>query len=157
VVIYAISDVGSVTGGWISSALIYRGHSVNFSRKTALFICGMSVVPIIFASRVSSTWAAVLLIGLAAAGHQGFSANMFTLPSDMFPGRVVASVVGIGGMAGAVGGMLIAVVVGHILQWTGSYMIPFFIAGFAYLIALAVVHLLSPDLAPVKFRGGESL
>jgi ACS family hexuronate transporter-like MFS transporter len=157
VVIYVISDVGSVTGGWISSALIHRGRSVNFSRKAALFICGVSVVPIIFASRVSSTWAAVLLIGLAAAGHQGFSANMFTLPSDMFPDRVVASVVGIGGMAGAVGGMLIAVVVGHILQWTGSYMIPFFIAGFAYLIALAVVHLLSPDLAPVKFTEGGPL
>lgn len=155
VVIYVISDVGSITGGWISSALIHRGHSVNFSRKIALLVCGLCVVPIVFASHVSGTWSAVLLIGLAAAGHQGFSANMFTLPSDMFPGRVVGSVVGIGGMAGAVGGMLIAVLVGHILQWTGSYMIPFFIASSAYLVALAVVHLVSPDLAPVKFRGGE--
>lgn len=155
VVIYVISDIGSVTGGWISSALIDRGHSVNFSRKIALLICGLCAVPIVFASRVSGTWSAVLLIGLAAAGHQGFSANMFTLPSDMFPGRVVGSVVGIGGMAGAIGGMLIAELVGHILQWTGSYMIPFFIAGSAYLVALAVVHLVSPDLTPVKFSGGE--
>lgn len=155
VVIYVISDVGSVVGGWISSALIHRGHSVNFSRKAALFLCALAVVPIIFASRVSGTWGAVLLIGLAAAGHQGFSANLFTLPSDMFPGYVVGSMVGIGGMAGAMGGMLIAVVVGHILQWTGSYMIPFFIAGSAYLVALLIVHLLSPDLAAVKFRRGE--
>lgn len=156
-VIYVISDVGSVAGGWVSSALIRRGHTVNFSRKAALFLCGLAVVPIVFASRVSGTWSAVLLIGLAAAGHQGFSANMFTLPSDMFPDQVVGSVVGIGGMAGAVGGMLIAVVVGHILQWTGSYMIPFFIAGSAYLIALGVVHLISPDLAAAKFKTGERL
>ena len=155
VVIYVISDVGSVTGGWISSALIRRGHSVNFSRKVAMLVCGLCVVPIVFASRVSGTWSAVLLIGLAAAGHQGFSANLFTLPSDMFPDRVVGSVVGIGGMAGAIGGMLIAVLVGHVLQWTGSYVIPFFIAGLAYLMALAVIHLLAPHLTPVEFSGGE--
>lgn len=149
VVIYLISDVGSVAGGWLSSSLIRRGASVNAARKTAMLVCAISVVPIVFAYRVSGLWPAVLLIGLAAAGHQGFSANLFTLTSDMFPSRAVGSVVGIGGMAGAVGGMLIAKIVGYVLQWTGSYMVPFLIAGSAYLVALALIQILAPRLEPV--------
>lgn len=148
--IYVISDVGSVAGGWLSSALIKRGASVNSGRKTAMLICALTALPVMFASRVSGVWTAVLIIGLAAAGHQGFSANLFTLPSDMFPSRAVASVVGIGGMGGAVGGMLIAKIVGYVLQWTGSYSIPFIIAGAAYLVALAVVHWCAPRLEPAK-------
>ncbi len=150
VVIYLISDVGSVTGGWLSSFLIRRGVSVNASRKIAMLLCAISIVPIVYAYRVSGLWSAVLLIGLAAAGHQGFSANLFTLTSDLFPSRAVASVVGIGGMAGAVGGMLIAKIVGYVLQWTGSYMVPFFIAGSAYLVAVALIHLLAPRLEPAR-------
>jgi len=149
-VIYILADLGSVSGGWFSSFLLQRGKTVNVARKAALLVCAISVTPIIFASRVNSSWAAVLLIGLAAAGHQGFSSNLLTLPSDMFPSKVVASLAGIGGAAGAFGGMLIAEVVGHILQWTGSYAIPFFIAGSAYLVALAVMQLLAPKLEPVR-------
>jgi MFS transporter, ACS family, hexuronate transporter len=149
-VIYAISDAGSVIGGWISSPLLRRGANVNRARKTALLLCAASVTPIVFAYRVESLWSAVLLIGLAAAAHQGFSANLFTLPSDMFPAKAVGSVVGIGGMAGAIGGALFAEVVGHVLQWTGSYMIPFVLAGGAYWIAVAVIHLLAPRLEPAK-------
>jgi ACS family hexuronate transporter-like MFS transporter len=152
-VIYVISDVGSVAGGWLSSSLIKRGRTVNFSRKIAMLICAIGVIPVVFSYRVESTWSAVLLIGLAAACHQGFSANLFTLTSDMFPARAVGSVVGIGGMAGAIGGFFIATVVGHVLQWTGSYMIPFVIAGAAYLLALAVIHILSPRLEPAKLDG----
>jgi ACS family hexuronate transporter-like MFS transporter len=92
------------------------------------------------------------LIGLAAAAHQGFSANIFTLSSDIFPAEAVASVVGIGGMAGAVGGMFMAKIVGYVLQWTESYMIPFFIAGFAYLVALAIIQALAPRLEPATIR-----
>jgi ACS family hexuronate transporter-like MFS transporter len=149
-VIYVLADFGSVGGGWLSSFLLHRGKSVNLARKTALLVCAICVVPIIFASRVSSVWAAVLLVGLAAAAHQGFSTNLLTLPSDMFPARVVASVAGLGGAAGAVGGMLIAEVMAHILQWTGSYTIPFLIAGSAYLLALAVMQLLVPKLEAVR-------
>jgi ACS family hexuronate transporter-like MFS transporter len=149
-VIYVISDLGSIGGGWLSSALIRRHFSINASRKWAMFICGLCVVPVGVVFRVSGLWPATLLIGLAAAGHQGFSANLFTLPSDLFPSRAVASVAGIGGMAGAIGGMLIAEIVGHLLQWTGSYMIPFFMAASAYLIALLFVHLLSPKLTPAQ-------
>ncbi len=152
VAIYLISDVGSVGGGWISSALIKRGSSVNAARKIAMLVCAIGVIPVVFAYRVDSTWSAVLLIGLAAACHQGFSANLYTLTSDMFPARAVGSVVGIGGMAGAIGGLCIASVVGHVLQWTGSYKVPFLIAGSAYLLALLIIHALVPRMEPAKMR-----
>jgi MFS transporter, ACS family, aldohexuronate transporter len=149
-VIYVISDVGSVMGGWMSSWLIGRGQSVNSARKLTLLLCALCILPIMFAYRIDSTWGAVLLIGLAAAGHQGFSANLFTLTSDMFPTQAVGSVVGTGGMAGAVGGMFIAKLVGYVLQSTGSYMVPFLIAGSAYFIALAAIQILAPNLEPAK-------
>jgi MFS transporter, ACS family, hexuronate transporter len=151
-VIYLISDAGSVAGGALSSWMIHRGNSVNFSRKLAMLICAVAVVPIIFTYRVESTWGAVLLIGLAAAGHQGFSSNLFTLPSDLFPAEAVGSVVGLGGTCGAIGGMLMAKVVGYVLQWTGSYKIPFLIAGFAYFVALALIQTLSPRLEPARIQ-----
>jgi ACS family hexuronate transporter-like MFS transporter len=114
-----------------------------------MLLCALSVVPIVFAYRVESLWGAVLLIGLAAAAHQGFSANLFSLASDIFPTQAVGSVVGVGGMAGALGGIVMAKIVGYVLQWTGSYMIPFLIAGAAYLVALAIIQVLTPSLDPV--------
>ena len=147
-VIYVIADIGSVGGGYISSALIKQGWTINKSRKTAMLICALAVVPIVFASITSSLWIAVVLIGIAAAAHQGWSANIFTIASDMFPKQAVGSVVGIGGMLGAVGGMIISPLVGYILQSTGSYVPIFFIAASAYLIALLIIHLLAPRLEP---------
>jgi ACS family hexuronate transporter-like MFS transporter len=149
-IIYIIADIGSVGGGWISSALIKRGWSINGGRKTAMLICALSVVPIVFAAQTSNLWIAVLLIGIAAAAHQGWSANLFTLVSDTFPSRAVGSVVGIGGMAGSIGGMMIALVVGRILQATGSYVPIFIIAASTYLVALLVIHLLVPKLEPAR-------
>lgn len=148
IVIYILADIGSVGGGWMSSALIRSGWTVNRGRKTAMLLCAVAVVPVVFAAKASSTTVAVLLIGLAAGAHQGWSANIFTLVSDMFPKRAVASVVGFGGMFGAIGGMVIAKVVGYILQWTGSYVPIFIIAGSAYLVALLIIHLLSPAMKP---------
>jgi ACS family hexuronate transporter-like MFS transporter len=148
-VIYVSADVGSVFGGWLSSSLIRRGKGHNFARKTAMLVCAISIVPIVMAYRVESLWGAVFLICLAAAGHQGFSANLFAIPSDTFPSRAVASVVGMGGMAGAIGGMLIAKIVSYALQWTSSYMVPFLMAGFAYLVALAAIQIVSPKLESV--------
>ena len=156
VVIYLAADIGSVGGGWLSSMLIKRGWSINAARKTAMLICAICVVPIVFVSQSSNIWVAVALIGLAASAHQGWSANVFTMTSDLFPRRAVGSVVGIGGMAGAVGGMLIAKVVGYVLQWTGSYLPIFIIAGSAYLIALLVVHLLVPRFAPARVELEEA-
>jgi MFS transporter, ACS family, hexuronate transporter len=152
VVIYLLSDVGSVAGGWLSSRLMSLGFGVNRARKTALLVCALAVTPILFASRVAGLWQAVALIGLAAAAHQGFSANLFTLSTDLFPGRAVGSAVGIGGLAGAVGGMLIAQAAGHILALTGSYTALFACAAFAYLGALTLIHLLAPTLTPVEFE-----
>jgi ACS family hexuronate transporter-like MFS transporter len=151
-VIYVIADVGSVAGGWFSSWLIGRGRSANLARKSAMLLCAICVVPVMFAYRIESMWGAVLLIGLAAAAHQGFSANLFTLTSDMFPAQAVGSVVGMGGMAGAIGGMAGAKIVGNRLQRTGSYMVPFLIAGCAYWLALAAIQLLSPRLEPANIR-----
>ncbi|HTD87334.1 MAG TPA: MFS transporter [Candidatus Binatia bacterium] len=151
ILIYTLASVGSIGGGWLSSHLIKRGWSVNAGRKTAMLVCALAVVPIIFASRVQNMWVAVFLIGLAAAAHQGFSANIFTLVSDMVPRKAVSSVTGIGGMAGAVGGMLVAKAVGWILDATGkNYLIPFLMAGFAYLLALGIIHVLLPKLDPMR-------
>jgi len=147
-VIYVVSSIGSVAGGWLSGALLERGWSVNAARKTTMLACALGVVPIVFASQAKSVWVAVGLVSLAAAAHQGWSANIFTTASDMFPKQAVGSVVGIGGLAGGIGGMLIVKVVGYVLEWTGSYVPVFLMAGCAYLIALLVVHLLAPRLAP---------
>ncbi|NDD64593.1 MAG: MFS transporter, partial [Acidobacteria bacterium] len=150
IAVYLISDVGSIAGGWLSSTLIKRGWTINRARKTAMLICAVSVTPIVFAGRASNVWVAVLLVGLAAAAHQGWSANIYTIASDMFPRRTIGSVIGFAGMCGAVGGMLIAKIVGYILEWTGSYVPIFIIAASAYLVALALVHTLSPRLEAAR-------
>ena len=151
--IYTMASIGSIGGGWISSRLIKHGWTVNAGRKTAMLVCALAVVPIIFASKVTNLWSAVLLIGLAAAAHQGFSANLFTLASDTVPRKAVSSVVGIGGMAGAIGGMCISKVVGYVLEATGkNYLVPFLMAGFAYLLGLLIIHLLLPKLEPMKVK-----
>ena len=149
VAIYLIADVGSIGGGWLSSWLLKRGWTLNAARKTAMLVCAAAVLPIMLASSVSSLWVAVGIVGLAAAAHQGWSANLFTLVSDTFPRRAVGSVVGFGGMAGAIGGMLVAKATGYLLEWTGSYTPVFLIAGTAYFIALAIIHALVPRLGPV--------
>ena len=148
VVIYLVADVGSIGGGWLSSHLIKRGWSTNAARKTAMLVCALAVVPMLAAAQVKSLWMAVALVSIAAAAHQGWSANLFTLVSDMFPKRAVGSVVGIGGMAGSVGGMVMALVVGEFLEKTGSYAPIFVMAASAYLVALVIIQLLVPQLAP---------
>jgi len=150
VVVYLLADIGSIGGGWLSSSLIKRGWTINEGRKLAMLICALAVVPIVFAAQASNLWVAVVLVGVAAAAHQGWSCNLFTTTSDMFPRYAVGSVVGIGGMAGAIGGMMIARLVGEILDRTGSYVPIFIIAASAYLAALLIFHLLSPKLEPAK-------
>jgi len=155
VVIYLMSDLGSVGGGYLSSRWIARGMSVNAARKLAMLVCAAGVVPIVLATRTDSLWSAVFLVGLATAAHQGFSANLFTLTSDLFPARAVGSVVGIGGMAGAIGGMLIAQVAGHVLELTKSYSSLFIAAACAYFLAVLLVHWLSPKLEPAELASPE--
>jgi len=152
IVIYLIADVGSIGGGWLSSSLLKRGWTANRARKTAMLTCALAVTPIALAANASAEWIAVLLVGIAAAAHQGWSANVYTLASDMFPRQAVGSVIGFAGMAGAVGGMLIAKITGYVLQATGSYVPVFLIAASAYLVTLLVVHLIVPRLEPVTLR-----
>lgn len=151
-VIYVVSDLGSIVGGWLSSHLIHRGWSVNAARKTTMLICALCVVPIFFAQFVSGLWAAVAIISLAAAAHQGWSANLFTLVSDMFPRKAVGSVYGVGGTAGAVGGMLFSLFIGEVLEKSGAYTLIFLVSGSLYLIALLIIQLLAPRLEQVKVR-----
>jgi MFS transporter, ACS family, hexuronate transporter len=152
IAIYTMTCVGSIAGGWLSSRFIKRGMAVIRSRKRVMLICAVCIVPIMFASQVADLRFAVALIGLAAAAHQGWAANMFTLPSDLFPKNAVGSVMGIGGMAGSVGSMIFSASAGFILQWTGSYRSLFILSGSAYLVALGLMQLLTaragPSLSP---------
>lgn len=148
IAIYTLTTVGSIGGGWLSGAFIKRGWAINRGRKVVMLLCAVCIVPIVFAASVTDLWVAVALIGLAAAAHQGWSANLFTTVSDMFPRSAVGSVVGLGGMAGAVGGMLLSTFAGFILELTGSYLTLFIIAGSVYLIALLVFNLLVPKMEP---------
>ncbi|MGU7784439.1 MFS transporter [Burkholderia sp. PU8-34] len=150
VAIYALTTVGSIGGGWLSSTMLRAGWSLNAARKTAMLICACCVLPIAFVSQVQNLWVAVLIVGLAAAAHQGWSANLFTTASDLFPRRAVGAVVGIGGMAGSIGGVLFSEVIGQVLQRTGHYWVLFAIGALAYLLALAVMHVLTPRMKPAK-------
>lgn len=157
IVIYLLADVGSVAGGWFSGRLMKSGWSPNAARKIAMLVCALCIVPVSWAPVTSNLWVAVTLIGVAAAAHQGFSANLFTTTSDMFPQWSVGSVVGFGGMAGAVGGILMQMSAGRIKEMTGSYLIMFIIAGGIYLFAILVFHWLAPRMEraalAVKGRG----
>jgi len=149
-VIYTGASVGSIAGGWLSSFMLKRGWALNASRKLAMLVCALAVTPIMLAARSSNAWLAVLLVTLAAGAHQGWSANIYTLASDMFPKSAVGSVVGFATMLGTISGILLAKIVGYTLQRTGSYVPVFMIAGFAYLIALGCVQALAPRLEPAR-------
>lgn len=149
VAIYLISDLGSVAGGWLSSRLLHRGWGVNAARKVTMALAAVAVLPVLFAQGIDNLWLAVLVIGIATAAHQAFSANLYAIPTDMFPLAAVGSVIGIGGTAGAVGGMVMAKYAGFVLDRIGSYVPLFAVAGSAYLVALLLIHLLSPRLARV--------
>ncbi len=146
VVIYFASSLGSVFGGWLSGYWLKHGRSVNFSRKAAMTVFAVAVLPVIFAAQVRTLWMSVALISLAAAAHQGFSCNLFSTPSDMFRAQSVATVVGIGGTAGALGGTLLAEAAGYVLKRTHNYSLLFTVCGFMYLLAILVFQLLVPRL-----------
>ena len=148
VAVYLLSDLGSIGGGWLSSTLIARGVRLGRARKLAMFAAACCAIPIAFAAASPSLWVAVLLIGLACAGHQAFSANAYAMPGDLFPPSAVGTVVGIGGLAGAAGGMLMAKFAGMILETVGSFRPIFIVASCAYLAALIVVHLMVPRYDP---------
>jgi ACS family hexuronate transporter-like MFS transporter len=151
-IVYNASTVGSVYGGWLSGSLINRGWSVNAARKTAMLICALCVLPVLYAPYARNMWVVVGIFSLAMAAHQGWSANLFTTASDMFPRVAVGSVVGIGAAAGAAGNALMLKFAGLVVTWTGSYFILFMISGSAYVVALGIIHLLSPRLEQAKLE-----
>ena len=151
VVIYVVADLGSIYGGYLSGAIIKRGSSVNRGRKTAMLIAACLIVPTMFSPMMSSMWMAVALVSVAAASHQWWSANLFTTATDMFPRRAVASVVGFGGFAGAIGGVIFQRVVGYILQQNPSGYRPIFVfCGMIYIITLGLIHLIVPRMTPAQ-------
>ena len=173
ITVFLLADVGSIAGGWLSSRLLAGGWSANAARKTVMLICAVCVVPVAMAPLVKNPWTAVLLIGLASAAHQGFSANLFTFTSDMFPRHAVGSVVGIGGFAGAMGGFFTQMLAGNVMKLSddlfgaksaatqigaevvekhsgGSYIAVFALAAVSYLLALFIIHMLVPRLEPVQ-------
>src|SRR4029078_11018284 len=168
IIVFLLADIGSIAGGWQSSWLLKRGWTTNVARKTAMLTWVLCVVPGSCAPLVEGTyyiaggwsidalWVAVLLIGLAAAAHQGFSANLFTLASDMFPRYAVGSVVGIGGFAGAMGGYLMNRGSGRLKDMTGNYIAMFSIAASAYLVALLAIHVIVPKLQPIEIKPDAS-
>ncbi|MDX5437591.1 MAG: MFS transporter, partial [Pontibacter sp.] len=157
-IVYTATTIGSIGGGYLSSFLIRKGMPVYKARKTAMLLIALLVVPIVLARYTNDMWIAVSLISLAAAAHQAWSANIFTTVSDMFPKQAVSSVVGIGGMAGSVGGALFPLFIGAVLDYytnlgnlTAGYNIIFIICGFAYLLAWVLMHFLAPRDEQVQF------
>jgi MFS transporter, ACS family, hexuronate transporter len=148
-VIYLVSDVGSIFFGWLSSKLVRIGWEVGKARKTTMLLCGLCVVPIFFASITQNIYVAIALIALATAAHQGWSANVYTMGSDMFPKSAVSSVIGIGGMFGAVGGIILASTAG-IIRVKFGYLPLFIMAGVNYLMALGIIQLLIPKWQPIS-------
>jgi ACS family hexuronate transporter-like MFS transporter len=151
IIMYLLSDVGSIMGGWFSSRLIQTGRSVNVSRKATMLAAGCFVLPLLFVTQIDNMWLAVILIGCALAGHQAFSSNLLSIPPDMFPKRAVGSAIGLGGLMGGIGGMIMAKSTGLVLDATnGNYTIIFAICTMVYFMAVAAVHLLSPKLERVE-------
>jgi MFS transporter, ACS family, hexuronate transporter len=151
IIMYLLSDVGSIMGGWFSSRLIQTGRSVNFARKATMLAAGCFVLPLLFVTQIDNMWLAVVLIGCALAGHQAFSSNLLSIPPDMFPKRAVGSAIGLGGFMGGIGGMIMAKSTGLVLDATGgNYTIIFAICTTVYFIAVAAIHLLSPKLARIE-------
>jgi MFS transporter, ACS family, hexuronate transporter len=156
IVIYVMADFGSVFGGWLSGALMKRGWSANTGRKVTMLIPAVIIVPTMFAPAAPTMWIAVAIVGIAAASHQWWSANIFTLPSDTFPREAVGSVVGIGGFFGAAAGVAFQRATGWVLQHNGSNYTPIFLCcGLAYVTALLLIHLLVPHLEPVHLTAED--
>jgi ACS family hexuronate transporter-like MFS transporter len=151
VIIYNAAAVGSIVGGWLPAQGIKRGLSVKLARRLSMLTCALAVTPIMLVGHVHTLWLSIVIISLAGAAHQGWSANIFTLASDIFPRSAVGSVTGIAGFGGALGGMIAAYIVGHVLQDAHQYSGLFFAAGMAYVLALLVITLLVPKQDQVVF------
>jgi len=151
IVIYTVSSIGGIGGGWISSKFITMGKSIDFARKTTILISALIILPVMLVSQTQNLWMAIGLIALAAAGHQGWASNIFTIVSDIYPKKAVGSMVGLSGFAGAVGGALTATFVGLLLESTGSYFLIFLLASTVYLVNWLILKVFIKEIKPIKF------
>lgn len=152
IIIYTVSSIGGIAGGWISSKFIQMGKSIDFARKTTILMCALIILPVMFVSKVADIWVAVALISLAAAGHQGWASNIFTIVSDIYPKSIVGSMTGLSGFAGAIGGALSATFVGILLEKTGSYFLIFLIASSVYFLNWLLIKLFIHEIKPIRFE-----
>ncbi len=150
-ILYVLADAGSIFGGYLSGAFIKKGWTINKARKTTLLICALIILPVSSVAFIDNKWLAIVLIGIAAAGHQAWSANIFTLVSDVFPRKATASVVGIGGMFGALAGIISDLALGSVLDQANNngYFWAFLISGSMYLVILGIVQLIMPKMIPL--------
>jgi ACS family hexuronate transporter-like MFS transporter len=150
-IIFVMADAGSLLGGLASGALIKKGWSINKARKITMLVCAIIILPVAFVPVIASKWLAVFLIGFAAAGHQSWSINGYTLVSDVFPKKATASVIGIGKMVGVAMAIIADIALGAVLDTAGNsgYFWAFIIAGFSYILILGFVHLLMPKMTPL--------
>jgi ACS family hexuronate transporter-like MFS transporter len=150
ILIYAVSSIGGIAGGWLSSKFLQMGKSVDYARKTTILICALIILPVVLVSQVQSLWVAVVLIAFAAAGHQGWASNIFTIVSDMYPKNAVGSMTGLSGFAGAVGGALSASFVGLLLESTGSYFLIFLTASSVYVVNWLIIRIFIREIKPIE-------
>lgn len=150
IIIYVVSSVGGIGGGWLSSKFIRSGKSIDFARKNTILICALIVLPVMLVSQTHNLWVAVGLIALATAGHQGWASNIFTIVSDIYPKKAVGTMVGLCGFAGALGGALSASFVGLILESTGNYFLIFFVASSVYMVNWLILKLLIKEIKPLE-------
>jgi len=150
ILIYSVASAGGIAGGWISSSMISKNFSVDIARKRAILICALVVLPVMTVPLLTSKWIAVILISLACAGHMGWASNMFSIISDIFPKKAVASVTGLSGFTGAIGGALSATFVGWILDASGSYFLIFMIASIVYMLNWAIIKIFIPNIKPIE-------
>ena len=152
IIIYGVSMLGGVSGGWLSSKLIQTGKSIDYSRKVAILVCAFVVMPVVMVPQIDNLWICVVLISLAAAGHQGWAANMFALVSDIYPKNTVGSVVGLISFGAAVGGALSASFIGLLLEATGSYFLIFMFAGSVYLVNWLIIMIFIREIKPIEIE-----
>lgn len=150
IVIYTMASLGGILGGFLSSNMIKKGRSIDFSRKTAILVCALLVIPLIFATQVHHIGLVVIIIGLATAAHQGWASNIFTIVSDIYPKKTVGTVVGLSGFAGAMGGVVASSFVGLVLKFSGNYLFIFLLASTMYLLAWLILKLMIPKISPIE-------
>lgn len=149
IIIYSVSSIGGITGGWLSSHYIKSGKTIDYARKFTMLIFALGVLPLIFAAKTNNLWIAIFIVAWATAAHQGWSNNLFTLISDIYPKKMVGSMVGLSGFVGAVGGAVSASVVGWILQLTNSYVLVFSIAAIMYILAWFSMKIFIPNITSI--------